>query len=316
MPGNNRPTFSHDEEEEFAQAALDRDNHLKREYAYFGSYMSPRQKLWEEEQQRKRNAAAEAGAESFTAWAPQPPTGASYDYQTNDDASPEQYAEIAAQYSPSLYSEYNDSPQSPIQETARLRGQSDYRSGNMTMTQLRTNRCNIEMHSSTIGWQGMKAVLDTGADENWISREIVESLSLAINKGVVFRYKTVDGSELISGATVAVRWGIQGRSKTDVAEFRVVTNGTAPFDVLLGNNLITSNQINFNDEERPHGVIVGPEETQAEKQEAAESSQASQQEIKALNEQRKTQKDRKKDRSTKSSNASRGGSKHSSGKSK
>lgn len=107
----------------------------------------------------------------------------------------------------------------------------------------------------------MKAILDTGSDENWISKEIVECLNLPVNRGVVFKYKEADGSRLESGATVSFRWGIQGQSKTNMAEFRVVTNGTAPFDVLLGSNLITSNQINFNDEERPHGVIVGPEET-------------------------------------------------------
>ncbi|KAF8857581.1 hypothetical protein BDZ45DRAFT_726627 [Acephala macrosclerotiorum] len=310
----NHPTFTPEEEENFAQAALDRENLRRREYNHFGSFMSPRQKLWEEEQQRKRNAASEATTDPST-WTPQPPAGESSAYQTNYDNA-EEYDQNAAQYSPSIYSEYNDNSVSAgVQETARLMDQSDYRSGNMTMTQLRNNRCNIEMHSSLIGWQGMKAVLDTGADENWISKEIVESLSLPINKGVVFRYKTVDGARLESSATVSARWAIQGRSTTDVAEFRAVTNGKAPFDVLFGKNLITSNQINFYDEERPHGVLVGQEET-VEKQETAESSQASQQEIEALNEQRKKQKDRKKDKAMNSSSASGRSSRRSTGKSK
>lgn len=61
------------------------------------------------------------------------------------------------------------------------------------------------MHSSRSGWQGLKAVIDTGTEENWISQAIVERLGLDVKKGLPVKFVTFDGRKLSSGTIVEGR---------------------------------------------------------------------------------------------------------------
>ena len=105
------------------------------------------------------------------------------------------------------------------------------------------------MHSTRHAlWYGLIATLDTGTTENWISQAIVERVGLDVSKGLVTKWTTFNGEQLLSGSTVASTWCSEGHPITHVTEFRVVYN--PPFDVLFGTNLLFSPEINFFRDER------------------------------------------------------------------
>lgn len=117
------------------------------------------------------------------------------------------------------------------------------------------------MHSTRHDkWYGLIVTLDTGTTENWISQAIVERLGFDVSKGLVTKWTTFNGKQILSGSTVAPTWCSQGHGITHVAVFRVVDN--CPFDVLFGTNLLFSPEINFfKDERGSHPINCLKEET-------------------------------------------------------
>jgi hypothetical protein len=81
------------------------------------------------------------------------------------------------------------------------------------------------MHSAkNAQWHGMHAILDTGADDNWISQDKVRLLRLDVTRGLPERYATIDGTELSLCETVKPTWRSEGRGVSHVTVFRVVPN--------------------------------------------------------------------------------------------
>lgn len=91
-----------------------------------------------------------------------------------------------------------------------------------------------------------QATLDTGSDANWISRDALGRLGMqpivqAPTEWINFNGKTISSTEV-----VAITWNGIGSRKTRVTDFRVTPDSpfeSAPFDVLIGKNLLMREKI-------------------------------------------------------------------------
>jgi hypothetical protein len=113
------------------------------------------------------------------------------------------------------------------------------------------------MHSPTSSsWHGLKAILDTGAGENWISKEACDRLKLPTKKGLYKVMIDIKGKTIPSTVSTDVTWCLAGQGKTNVSEFRVAEGPTVPFDVLFGHKIISSEEF-YLDQQTPVLVIAG-----------------------------------------------------------
>lgn len=111
------------------------------------------------------------------------------------------------------------------------------------------------MCSANGSWQGLKAILDDGTEENWISKKASDRLNLRIKEGLRKDYTTFDGKRISSVASTEVSWCVEGSSTSETTVFRIA-EGRAPFDVLFGRNLISSGEIDFWGESNPIQVLT------------------------------------------------------------
>ena len=110
------------------------------------------------------------------------------------------------------------------------------------------------MHGKS-GWKPLKAILDTGAEENWISRKIVDRLGLTVKNGLTTRGTTFDGRQIKSGSAVEPTWCVENSSNTHQTIFQVAPK-EAPFEVLIGCNLIESGEVQFFGGNNPIQVLA------------------------------------------------------------
>ena len=106
----------------------------------------------------------------------------------------------------------------------------------------------IKMYSSTKGkWYLFTAKFDTGTPKNWISSDVVNLLRLSIQKVPSKKYTTFNGEELQSNEMVMdILWCGEGSPQSRETDFRIAYK--APFDVLFGSELLSSQQIlSFNE---------------------------------------------------------------------
>lgn len=115
------------------------------------------------------------------------------------------------------------------------------------------------MHGKN-GWKALKAILDTGAEENWISQKIVDRLGLAVKNGLTTKGTTFDGRPIKSGSAVDPTWCIENSSTTHQTRFHVAPK-EAPFEILFGSNLIESNEVQFFEGKNPIQVLTKPKKT-------------------------------------------------------
>ena len=101
------------------------------------------------------------------------------------------------------------------------------------------------MCSSSGSWQGLKAILDNGTEENWISKKACDRLKLPTKDGLRKVYTTFNGARISSAASTEVTWCLAGWGSSEVTVFRVAEGSKAPFDVLFGRNIISSGEVDF-----------------------------------------------------------------------
>jgi hypothetical protein len=105
------------------------------------------------------------------------------------------------------------------------------------------------------GWRALKAILDTGTEENWISQKIVDRLGLSVKKGLVTKWTTFDGREINSGSAVDPTWSLEKSSNTHQTRFHIAPK-EAPFEVLFGSNIIESGEVQFVEGNNPIQVLA------------------------------------------------------------
>jgi hypothetical protein len=102
----------------------------------------------------------------------------------------------------------------------------------------------IQIYSSKESdWVPVKATLDTGTSENWISTETATRLGLKVKEMSSRTYHSFTGDTVESSQGVDnVTWHGLGSSRTHSTQFRIAPEN-APFDILVGSELIFSENL-------------------------------------------------------------------------
>ena len=110
------------------------------------------------------------------------------------------------------------------------------------------------------GWKPLKAILDTGTEQNWISQKIVGRLGLHVKSGLTTKGTTFEGRQIQSSSTVEPTWCVENSSSTHQTIFHVALK-EAPFEVLIGSNLLQSGEVQFDEVDSPIQVLASSKVT-------------------------------------------------------
>jgi hypothetical protein len=84
------------------------------------------------------------------------------------------------------------------------------------------------------------AKLDTGTEENWISTELVQRLSLQTIPGPPLDISLFNGTQISSSTVVNFNWRMKGLNSTRFDIFYVCLDKEAPFELLFGHRHLSS----------------------------------------------------------------------------